>query len=182
MIRPSTTRANGASTCGDRFPGRHDVLDGPVAHHQVVRDDSPMASPPQPLGTHVRRARGRRRLRQFAHAVFEIRTLRVVSIGSERRKLPCGVRRVGALRTAPAAELLDPSILDSRALQRRRQFRLVELRPSLRAGERSHVGDESDAMLAEQFEKSLDRMRRVSDRENQRRSYCALGASAAFSI
>jgi hypothetical protein len=62
--------------------------------------------------------------------------------------------------------MLEPSILDSRALERRRQFRLIELRPSLRAGERSHVGDESDAMLAEQFKKPLDRMRRVPDGED----------------
>jgi hypothetical protein len=42
------------------------------------------------------------------------------------------------------------------------------LRPSLRAGERSHVGDDRDAMLADQSEKTLNRMRRVPDREDQR--------------
>jgi len=49
----------------------------------------------------------------------------------------------------PAAEPLDPSILVSRALERRGKFRLVELRPSFGARERAHVGDERDAMLAE---------------------------------
>jgi len=69
------------------------------------------------------------------------------------------MRRIDALRAASATEAFDPSILDSRALERLREFSLVELRPALRAWERSHVGDDSDAMLAEQLEESFDRMR-----------------------
>ena len=151
-----------------QFPGRHDVLDRPIACDQIVRDDSPMASPPQTFRAHVRSSRGRRRLRKFTHAIFKIRTLRVVRVRSERGKLPCSVRRVVALRTAPAAEPLDPSILDVRALERRGKLRLVELRPSFRARKRSHVGNDGDFMLAEQFEKALDRMRRVPDRKDPR--------------
>ena len=155
-----------------QLPGRHDVLDGPTARDQIVRDNSPMASPPQSFRTHVRspvRSPGEcRRISQFAHAIFKIHTLRVVRVRSKSGKLPRDVRRIDALRAASAAEPLDPSILDLRALERGGQFRLVELRPSLRAGKRSNVGDDCDAMLAEQFEESLDRMRRVSDREDQR--------------
>ena len=113
-----------------QFPGRHDVLDRPIANHKIVRDDSPMASPPQSFGTHVRGSRARGRLRKFAHAIFEIRALRIVRVRSERGKLPRAMRRVVALRMTSAAEPLDPSILDSRALERRGKFRLVELRPS----------------------------------------------------
>jgi hypothetical protein len=152
-----------------QLPGRHDVLDRPIAHQQIVRDDSPVASPPQSFGAHVRGARAGRRVSQFAQTVGEIPTLRVVCVRSESRQLPCRMLGVGALRAAPAAEVLEPSILDPRALERPGQFRLVELRPSLRAGVRSHVGHQGNAMLAEQFEEPLDRMRRVSDREDQRR-------------
>ena len=162
-----------------QFPGRHDVLDRPIANHEIVRDDSPMASPPQSFRTHVSRPVARGGVHQFAQAIFKIPTLRVVCVRSECGKLPRSMRRVVALRTAPAAELLDPSIFDVRAPERRGEFRLVELRPSLRAGERSHVGDDCDAMFAEQFEKALDRMRRVSDRENQRRRIRLTGGPIA---
>ena len=161
-----------------QLSGRHDVVDRPIADHKVVRDDSSMASPPQSLRTHIRAARSQSRLREFAQALFKICGLRVVSVRPERLMLPRGVRRIVALRMTPAAEPLDPSILDSRAFERRRQLCLIELRPSLRGWERSHVGDDCDAMLAEQFEESFDRMRRMPDRKNQRRGLLISAAIA----
>ncbi len=155
----------------------HDVLDGPSANREIVRDNSPMASPPQspmasppePFRTHVRSPAARSGRDQFAQPRGEIGALGVVSVRSKRGKLPRCVRRIFALRMPPPAQLPHPSVLDSGPLERARNFRLIELRPSLGTRERAHVSDDRYPMLTEQLEKLLNRMRRMPDRENCRR-------------
>src|SRR5580658_9492381 len=78
------------------------------------------------------------------------------------------MRRVGALAVASSAQALEPSILDTGAAERRRQWLLVELGPSARTRIRTDVGKGRNSMLAEQFEEALDRMRRMADRVERR--------------
>ena len=153
---------------------RHDVFDVPSTDREIVGNNSPMASPPQPLRTHVRSPRAGTGLSQFVQPRIEIRALRIVSVRAKRRKLPRCVRRILALRMPPPAQLLEPSVFDSNPPERARKFRLVELRPSLRTRERAHVNDGRDSMLAQKLEELFDRMRRMPDCENARRRFCRM--------
>ena len=62
--------------------------------------------------------------------------------------------------------------MDSGSLERAGEFRLVELRPSLRTRERAHISNDRNLMLAQKLEESFDRMRRMPDRKNARRRFC----------
>jgi hypothetical protein len=155
-----------------QFAVRHDVLDLPSANREMVRDNSPMASPPEPFRAHIRGPCACSGLGQFAQPRGEIGALRIVSVRSKRVELPRGVRRIFALRMPPPAQLPHPSVLDSGSFERARNFRLVELRPSLGTRERTHVRDDRDPMRTEQLEESFNRMRRMPDRENWRRRFC----------
>ena len=60
----------------------------------------------------------------------------------------------------------DNTPLDADGFERALQLILIELRPSLRARIRADIDEREDFMLREQSEELLDRMRRMSDREN----------------
>src|SRR5450755_3737216 len=67
------------------------------------------------------------------------------------------------LAVTPSAQALEPSILDAGADESFGERLLVEVGPSARAGKGADVGEDRDSMLAEQFEKAFDRMRRMAD-------------------
>lgn len=147
---------------------RHDVLDVPPAHEQIVRDDPPVASPPQSLRAHVRRSLARGYVHQRVQSRLPFGGFRVIGVRAKRGMLPCGVRRIRACRMAPAAEQLDPPVRNASVIQRARQLGLIEVGPAPRTREGAHVRQRRDPMLAEQREKTLDRMRRMADREDRR--------------
>ena len=69
-----------------------DVFDGPSADRQIVRDNPPMASPPEALRAHVGEANVCRSFTQLGKTALKVGSVGVIGVRSEGRVLPSDVR------------------------------------------------------------------------------------------
>src|SRR5437773_10531533 len=94
------------------LPPCEKMRDGPAVDGEAIRDQSPVASPPERLSAHERGARFAREAGKALIAARELRAAHVVGIAAERCDPQCTVRRV-RMRLATAAQLRKMNIGDA---------------------------------------------------------------------
>src|SRR6476660_3039571 len=99
---------------------------------------------------------------QSLDSFLELLRLHVIGVSAERGVAPHSVARVW-LGFSFAAQLREMFATDSVPVQRFGQRLLVELRITLRAGPRAHVGKQIDLVLFQQRNEFIDRSCRMPD-------------------
>ena len=104
----------------------------------------------------------RSNVEQSFDSFLELLRLHVIGVTAERRVAPRSVARVW-LGFSFAAQLREMFVTDSVRIQRFRKGVLVELRITLGAWPRAHVGKQVDLVFLQQRNEVIDRSCRVPD-------------------
>jgi hypothetical protein len=135
-----------------------------TVREHMIRDDAPVAAPPEGLGAHDGARLSACHLEQLAQAGPEGRGHCIVGVVVERPRLPPGVDvAVGARALSPtAAERREMAVGDAGPTERLRQRIEVELRVRPRPRKAPDVDEPRDAEHAEYLDELVERARRVS--------------------
>ena len=121
----------------------HQVKHGPAFGQQVVRDDSPVTSPPHSFGAHYRTSSRRADCEQFGETGRKLIRQRIIGVVVETLVVPEGVccfRNIGRA-AAQASESSNTLVADLIVGQLRAKHILIELRISSRSRNCTHVDD-----------------------------------------
>jgi hypothetical protein len=135
-------------------PSRNDVLNYHTAHQKRIREQPPVALPPESLGAHYSCVGETSKPVECPNPLVELRRLHMICVTPKRSLTKGRVYGVWT-RAAPPAQGWKVSINDACRLQRVSQCRPPELRMASRLRERADVRQLADAMCAEKFEEAL---------------------------
>ena len=108
--------------------------------NQAVRNEPPVAAPPELFGAHVGRALHLGKREQCFDALPERFCLHVIGVGTEACGLQRDVRRIFSRALAVAAQgLAQPVVADARLWQRGFQVLSIEVRVSPGSREGAHI-------------------------------------------
>src|SRR5947209_9343022 len=99
------------------------------------------------------------------HPIPELVRLHVVRITAKANVAPARVDRIG-FRLAKASQLRHVQVANPPLRQRALQRRLRKMRHPPRGGHRTHVDEQSDAMVGQQLGELVERPGRMADRED----------------
>ena len=120
-----------------------------AAGHEQLRDQPPVAAPPERLGAHEARGGLCERIPQRRLPPIRPHSRRVAA---ERTDPEAGESLLARLAGSPAAELDGMAIRDSRTFERRGQRLLVELRVATRARKATDVDECPHAAIVQRLE------------------------------
>ena len=131
---------------------------------EVVRDDTPMAAPPDGLGAHDRASVPPTSVSESRQTRCERRRQRVVRIIAKTAHPPISVgRRFRAAHlSAETTKFGDMLIADLPRRQRSRKAFAIELRIGARSRYRPYVDDQVDARRPKQIDEFIDRPGRMA--------------------
>jgi len=129
-----------------------------------VRDQKPVTTPRNSLGTHDHGRLEPGESQKIFQRLFELACLHIVGVGPEARVPPLGVVRI-APATPPAAERWQVGVSQARIDQCSLEGRLREVRVSRRCGEGANIDQMCRAFSCKQSEKLFERSGRMPNRE-----------------
>ena len=151
-------------------PQPHDVEHTLSRRQQIIRDDPPVAAPPDALCTHDGAGTPACECAQAIEAALERLALGVVCVVVEAFVLPKSIcsRRHVSLSATQAAEFGDMLVCDAMSRQCLRQNIEVELRIRARAGNCTNVNEQRRARRAQERHELINRLVGMSNRKECR--------------
>jgi hypothetical protein len=163
----SSVAANGSAGRQTRFVDMRrpeDVHDAFARGEEIVCDDTPMAAPPDGLGTHDRASMPPTPVSESRQTRCEGRRQRVVRIIAKTAHPPISIgrRSRAAHLSAEATKFGDMLIADLPRRQRLGKAFAIELRIGARSRYRPYVDDQVDARCPKQIDEFDDRPGRMA--------------------